>query len=306
VTFADKLRKIDVGRVPTISETVKDPSIRASELVSIATDKYVVPIGPPRASSLQDACMRMHVLGVKYEKTRTEWGDFQSKLMFGIGNSLHYWIQNTGDVLGNNRLGWWHCLACGKDRPNFGPPPTIKCPHCNARPEASIYREHHVDPFGDYPVSGSPDMFIQAKKALFRVLELKSMNGEDFEKLKAPLAPHEWQVRTYSWKCSKDKKLPVKIDSSAGYVLYISKKNFKNQFPMKLFIVHEDKSVLKIIKEKVALYRDGIEHFPEKIPSRAIACGKSGLTCYQAKQCPVLKECFDHGPKLDAKMQLKA
>lgn len=294
MSFADRVRKIITDgeeRRTTDPDTQKDAASLAAEFVTLGSSKFVDSIGPPRASSLHDDCMRKRVLGVKLERMSTEWVGVKDRIVYGIGNALHTWIQNTPDILGDLRWGWWKCTGCWTVQ--FGMSPKRGCKKCGAFADAYVYREHEIKATPAWPVTGHPDMFVMRSKML-RILEAKSIAGDEFEKLVAPYARHEWQIMTYMWKCSEDKDLPVPVDGEIGYVLYITKKVGKT-FPMKMFTVQKNTEILKQIKQKVTSYKKGIEYFPDKMPAVAFDCKNTDFNGAKAKFCPVLQDCLTYG-----------
>jgi hypothetical protein len=269
-----------------------DPSALAAHHVKmVAVNEKAFRIMHPRASSLYKACMRMHVLGFKSVQFKSEWSTVKTRLLFGLGNAIHFWIQNSPDVFADRRLGWWKCLACGNVR-GFGRPPRNKCPHCNASPEAAIYWEHTLKAKGRHPVSGHPDLFIEKMKNVIRVLEIKSINGTEFKKLIAPMIDHEWQTQTYMWKCSTDKTLPIDVDPNMGYIMYVSKKHMAKELPFKMFQIKRSEPLLKRIKAKVTTFKKGIDHYPEQVPEPIHECVSKDFTNWRANTCALKKECL--------------
>jgi len=277
----------------TEADKSNDPAVVASANIELAAEKETGAIGAPRASGLYGACMRMHVLGTEFNRTKTQWSSFRGKLTFGLGNAFHYWMQNEPDLFGNRRRGWWRCRACNRIR-YFGAPPKTKCEFCGARKEATVYQEHFMELREPFMVTRHQDLFLEKHKGVFRVVEAKSMNGERFEALKAPMAPDEWQIQTYMWGSQFDKKLPVDIDHDVGYLCYISKKEFAKILPVKMFVVERNQYTVNMIKGKLKEYQDGIKHFPEQLPAPASACKKSNFESYAAKKCPVADLCKEY------------
>jgi rubrerythrin len=264
----------------------------AAENIQLIAEPEEQDVRWPRASSLYDACMRMHAIGTKQMKTRKQWISVQQRVTYGIGNALHYWIQNTPDVLGAKRRGWWKCLACGKIA-GFGAPPRKKCPSCKARKEALEYHEHYLRVQGPlWFVTGHVDMFLEKEK-VFRVLEVKTIDGDRFEDLVAPLAEHEWQLQTYMWGlnlpgCGP----PVPVDADVGYVLYLSKKHpGAKKLPVKMYPVKRSPGLIDRIEAKLTLYTEGLRDYPKNLPDPIEECQNGGFTGYRAKTCPCLAEC---------------
>lgn len=249
----------------------------------------------PRASSLYKECMRMTVLGYMEKKRVTNYVSMKQRITYGKGNAYHWWAQNTPDLFGDNRVGYWKCYACGKIR-YFGSPPKKPCHHCGASNEATFYHEHYMVSEGDYLLTGHPDMFLRQNNKIY-VTELKSIQYADFEKLKDALVEHKWQVLSYLMGLPNDKGIPVQIDPTVGLVVYISKAEAKKAFPVKIFEVHPDTYIQDQITEKLALFVRGISDYPNNLPDVNLKCPSSGWDSYQAKTCPVINECIHNYKK---------
>ena len=297
MTFAKKVQRLK-GKASSsdtikreLEDEIEDPAALAANHIEMHS-KWVhgYNIGRPRASSIHKACIRMHVIGTVKKLGKQEITTVRTRLLWGYGNAYHWWVQNTPDVFGLRRLGWWKCYACGKVL-YFGYPPKQECKFCGASPRAAFYHEHSLKLESPFPVSGHPDLFLDVHK-LIRVVEAKTMNGADFVKLVAPLADHEFQCQTYMWGCARDKNLPVKIDPEVGYILYISKKSIRSALPFKMFKVRKNASILKQIKAKCRSYRVGVEDYPKSLPDPHDECLRNEFRNYMAKHCVSRKECL--------------
>ena len=274
-------------------EKSNDPSLLAVERLNIAPQTETQFISPPRASGLHNACMRQLVLGVQNKIRKKDFLSNGDLVTYGIGRAMHTWVQNSNDVLGKRRRGYWRCLACGAIR-QFGAPPTTKCPKCGANPEASLYHEFFGKITKPFYIQGHPDMFLEVAPGIIRVVEIKSMAGAQFDTLRSPLAQHEWQVLSYLLVLQYDRKLPVKVDSKLGYVLYISKKQAgKGKLPYKMFAVKRNPATMAVVKGKLLEYKTGIEGGP--LPKVKNSCFKSNFSNYESKFCPVRKLCLEAG-----------
>lgn len=292
MSFADRIIKWKKSEV-ALSDVEKsgDPSALAAEFVQFGTEREDQLVSYPRASCLYDDCMRMRVLGKVHHAVYRQWSSFRDRITFGIGNALHYWVQNTPDVLGSRRIGWWKCLACG-NIVFFGPPPTRRCPQCGALKGALEYHEHSLKIEKPLFLTGHPDMFVKVKPTVYRVVEIKSITGEQFPTLAAPLIQHQWQIQSYMWACSLDGSgLPIVIDPSVGYLLYISKKDSAKKLPVKVFPVERDEAMLIRIKHKLQTFKNGYLHYPKNLPPLLSICERTDFDCWRAKTCPVLKWC---------------
>lgn len=290
MAFTRKLRVADSQMCSglTAAEKAGDEIVVASENISLNWNSETHPIGKPRASSLYQACMRAHVIGSKENLSQKRWASFGQKLIFGFGNAIHEWAQNSPDLFGERRFGWWRCAACNKVL-YFGPPPKSPCPFCKAKVGAIRYHEHFFNMHGDLLVSGHLDLFIK-KMAMFRIVELKTMNDKDFLELIVPLVAHSWQIQTYMLGANES-NLPVNIDTNLGYVLYISKKWKKGQFPIKMYPVKKDEHLILRIKKKLGTFKLGMADYPGSLPDLIGECKRGELRNYRAKFCAALPFC---------------
>lgn len=270
-----------------------DPVTVASTMVNMSMEKEIGRITGPRASALYQDCMRLRVLGVILKRKNTAWLSLPDRVIFGIGSAIHWWMQNTPDVFGRRRVGWWRCLACNSVL-YFGYPPKKKCSKCGARSEAIHYEEHGMAvQTEELMLTGHPDMFWEKAKGVWRVLEFKSISGDMFPNLKAPLIDHQWQIQMYMHGLQYDTNLPIKIDGSVGYVVYISKKDTPGRLPLKAFPVKRDEDLIERATAKVNSFMEGVKKYPEDVPSPHTDCVKSEFQSYRANTCPVKKECAE-------------
>jgi hypothetical protein len=245
----------------------------------------------PRASSIMKSCLRYHVIGTKFRLNKKEYIGPRSRLLWGYGNAYHFWVQNTDDVFGKRRVGFWKCRGCGEVT-HVGGPPVDNCPKCNALPEAYVYREHHMILRGKYPVSGHPDMLILVRGGLIRVVEIKTIKLDEFEKLEVPLADHEEQCQCYMWGLPQDKTIPFEIDPEIGYVLYISKVHMMKKLPFKMFHVRRNPKIIEMIKDRAGQYKRAVLKYPEHLPPVFHECDRGDFRNYRAKSCACREECL--------------
>ena len=273
---------------PVLSEIEKvgAPEAIASIYCHTEADSSQKPIGPPRASSIYDCCVRFHSIGFKCNYPEYRYVNVSSRVTFSLGNSIHTWIQNTPDVLGDKRTGWWRCQAC---RHTFwGTAPSGYCLSCGAPDLVLSYREHNLHTLEPYPSSGHPDMFIKVEDK-YRVVEIKTIAGEAFDKLFAPLVEHRWQIQHYMWGCSEDQQIPVEVDPLVGYILYVSKKPSWKTLPYKMFVEVKSNDILKKIKGKLKEFHSSLANPSYCAPLQE--CVDSDFTSTKAKWCSVKKYC---------------
>jgi len=265
----------------------EDPSALASYFVDVSTKEETSPIGFPRASNLYDCCIRQLVIGTKTRvRTKNVLGLTQ-KIIFGYGNAVHFWLQNS-DLLFKERRGLWRCSSCGWISP-FGPQWKDKCKKCGARKTAFVYHEFPLKVnTNKYKMTGHPDMFIEVNGRL-RVVEIKSINGDDFSKLIIPAIDYTWQINSYIWAARRDRRL--KNVSKKGYVVYITKQVVPGSFPVKYFPITTSDEILRRIKNKLQAYTIGLRDYPGNLPIKHTQCSRNAR-CYRARSCPVQIECF--------------
>lgn len=266
-----------------------DPFILASSNIANVTKVEYREILQPRASSIYDSCMRMHVICTVLKKRQKVYYSIKDIVTFGIGNAVHYWAQNYPDLYGVERYGFWKCRACGYIS-EFGSPQKNKCQKCKANVESWAYHE-----FGDsikVPLQFSfhVDMFKKFED-VYRIREIKTISRDAFNALKAPLIQHEYQMMTYVLGCYYSKKFPVKLDIHNSYIDYISKEHTSKTIPIKTFMVKTNKIVIQNIKHKLELYKIGIKDYPKSIPAKDDTCERKNYDCWKAKTCPVVVEC---------------
>lgn len=268
--------------------SVGDTSARlVVKLVNTGARRDVQVISRPRSSSLYDACMRMHVLAKKYKVKKVSPVSLQSRITYGIGDCVHSWIQNTDALFSDEaRHGWWSCPICGR-RLHFGTKRKRICPRCRAKTEG-IYTEHVIKTGHPFVCGGHPDLFLLVDGKL-RVAELKTIAVDQFKTLVAPKIEHNWQIQYYMWSGAKDKTLPMKIDGSVGYVVYIAKQEVRSSFPIKIFDVQKDKLIVKQFKSKLRIYSEAVKE--GYLPAPEDRCYESDWSHYKATSCPVMREC---------------
>jgi len=289
MTFAKRVIRFQSQVKSLEIDKISDPLAVASHFLSMEAAKEEVAIREPRASAVYDGCMRKCVLGTKHSLAEKRYTNVKSKFLFGMGNAVHYWLQNTPDIFGSERYGWWRCLACGKVRYEFGPPPRTKC-SCGASVAATVYHEHQVEIHEPVIVTGHLDMFVKVQTK-YRVVDFKTIEGEHFKRLAAPLIENLWQIQTYMWAASQDQKIPVEIDSRVGYIAYVSKKDFEGMLPVKMFPVKRDEELLDRIKSKLMLYKKGLKDFPKNVPAMVDDCPKNDFNNWRFKSCVAQQYC---------------
>ena len=257
-------------------------------------------IGIPRASSIDKACMRMHVLLSKSNIPKKEYLGFGDRLTFAWGDAFHIMAQNTNVVLkAQYRRGWWRCMSCNTIL-GFGASPNkdYRCKKCNSRREAIIYHEHSMVVDDPFYLTGHPDMFVEfGQKGLLTITEFKTMAGHMFKKLDKPLAEHVCQITSYMMGGDKDVstlKIPpmYKINTEYAIIIYITKEAIaKGTKPFKAFRVRRNKIFEGMLLEKLQAFKMGYENYPNNIPEPESLCSHNKFQSSISKDCPALAQC---------------
>lgn len=242
----------------------------------------------PRASGLYKDCMRQLVLCTQFEVPLVSWVDYSLKIVFEIGNAVHFWAQNTPVIFGKNRYGFWECLSCGSVS-TFGTAPS-RCNKCGANKKAISYKEYSLSMTTPYYITGHPDLFRKGENGQFHVVEIKTIDGNLFDSLVAPNIEHSWQVHAYMWSCARTKlESNIKVSPNLGYITYISKTRKVKELPTKTFKVKYDAHIMNTIKKKLREYKIGIEG--GELPPVNQLCLNSNFDNYMARGCPVISKC---------------
>lgn len=288
-----KLRQLEGYNKLNLTDIEKsgNPEAITTQLIRVKDVSRPKRIIYPRASGIYKDCMRAYALGNLYKLKVNEYITFARQLTFDIGNAIHDWLQNSNDYFGEQRRGYWKCTSCNR-LTYFSSPRKENCVNCGARPSAFRYEEALLILKEPYNISGHPDLFLEPEhiKGTIRIMEFKTMEGEKFAALKAPLIEHVWQVNTYMWMCSEDPTiLPAKIDNKLAYITYIAKKEKRGMLPMKTFLIRKDEDVIDGIKKKLEVFNKAVKtRIP---PTPLLECVKTGFNGWSSKYCPVREFC---------------
>ena len=272
-------------------DTVTDPIMLAHRLInteSVTSARYFD--HKLRMSAMHNVCVRSQLLGYRNNIVGRENLPVSMRVTFDIGNAIHHFLQNGEDYLGKNRLGWWRCNACRHTR--FGRKPLDKCPGCGCSHKATEYVEHVLNLPKDIPVSGHVDCFMEVAPGDIRVVDFKTINGEEFEALTNPKPEHCIQVIGYMHYLQMDESLPVRVNPERGMVLYVSKKHSGKGLPFKMFHVGKDKLFLNLIENKVVDFKKGLE-CPDYLPPPLQSCLLSGFKSASCRACTSYQFCID-------------
>lgn len=257
-------------------------------------------VGFPRASRIDHDCMRQLVLMAHNKITKVkEVLDFNSRMTFAWGNSLHSTIQNTELVFKDTtKRGWWRCLACNKIV-GFGkkPSPEYKCKFCGARSEALVYHEHYIEVKTPFYMTAHPDLTNEVTPKELLLCEIKSIAKDAFKKLEKPVGEHVLQGTSYLFTIDKNESklvLPPKyeVNTDEMHILYVTKEALRpDTKAYKIFRVRRNKIYQGVIEEKLYAFKEGYENYPNKLPAVESICMGSKFSGTLSKECVVSHIC---------------
>jgi len=269
-------------------DSISDPLLLATALLKIERarretyySKYL------RCSEIARVCVRENAIGWHYGMKKVEFINESSQLTFDIGTAVHRFMQNSGSYFGKDFLGWRECLACGSTV--FGSFSQGRCQKCNAPGKASRYIEKEFKIPSPLPLSGHIDGFLKVCGGDVRIVDLKTINGPDFDALCSPIGDHVAQVVSYMIGCEESNDLPVAVNLESAFLIYISKKHEAKSIPVKAFHVRRMKSVEDSIRKDLEAFNAALS--TGKLPAPIDACRRSGFKSYRARSCAVSSYC---------------
>lgn len=241
-------------------------------------------------------CPRMYALADRIKaQPEDEWLTTSQTMTFQIGRdqerNIVQWLADMGKVFGH-----WKCVNCGSMY-SFRPRPT-ECTSCGFK------RFEHKEVRFESKACGAScgiDMLAAFGEAKLRVVELKTIDKDQFKDLKAPLSEHKWRTELYL-KIIADSDSPwsSRINTEEATILYVSKGGFGTLDPdLKVWGLHESFSPFKeyVIKrndESVeSLFRraEVVKRFRSKEIGMPSGLCPTALS-KRAKDCPMRKVCF--------------
>lgn len=177
------------------------------------------------------------------------------KVTFAIGESYHDMIRNVW--LRNIAVGNWKCPHC-EYKIEFSKLPKIKCPTCGS--DKWVYDEVGFKST-ELDITGSIDFIADLQMQKSVIVEIKSMDKDQFAELIAPLAEHRVRTNLYLKIIdSSESKLKERITLDHARVIYVSKgygkKDINGKFtPFKEYIVQRNDDVLEPYTKKAIMMK---------------------------------------------------
>jgi len=198
------------------------------------------------------------------------------RIVWALGRAAERHVRDSLlDSMRGNAVGVWSCV-CGKKSRLGKFQQEDKCGTCQS--PLSIYGEHRaVSPSGN--VSGSIDFLYQDEVEDYGVLEIKSIQKADYEKLTAPLTSHRDQCNFYVH-LLRLRGLRV----ARASVLYVAKDAVSGS-PYKVYEIP-----LEIQPSVLQAHKDAEESFQEEIPAKRSGCGTPSSPI--ARKCSQCAMCF--------------
>ena len=239
-----------------------------------------------RLSEVDDLCPREWVIGHLTDNPRMDTHHFSTVCMMDMGSSLHHWIQNSPVYFGERLLGYWRCLACNNIR-RFGVRPTEPCEVCNALPAATQYEEWMCRMEKPYRVVMKLDAILRMSQNVYRFGDIKTTGKE----VLAPAGKDVAQLVGYMFFYQfvpEEKKLPVPIDTSCGYLFYFTK-IFNVRAPVKTFAVRPNQTLCNALQAKAEYFTIGVDE--GILPPPINVCLGTAFTGTRARSCAQCSAC---------------
>jgi hypothetical protein len=227
------------------------------------------------------------ILDLKKQKPKDEYIAPATKVAFEQGESLHHLARNNW--LRSVAIGDWKCPMCGHKH-YFTLAPKADCPKCGMKGSAFLYSEVEIK--SEHYIWGNLDLIIDEGLDKHCMVEIKTIDKDQFKELKMPLAEHRLRTNLYL-ELIRTSTLPEKdhINQDYARILYISKgygaKNDDGKVsPFREFKVSYELSLLKPYIEKAQL----VKLFREtgKIPKRICPSAMGP----RVKACSVGADCW--------------
>lgn len=164
-------------------------------------------------------CPRFYALADRENfKGKDRWLSTSEAVTFQMGRDLERnvvgWFADMGKVVGH-----WSCVACGRLH-QFQTRP-FNCEGCGGT------RFDHKEVRFVSAKNGAScgiDMLLALGDPKLRIVELKTMDKDQFKALKAPLAEHSWRSKLYPRIVAEsDQPWASMVDTSRVTILYVSK-----------------------------------------------------------------------------------
>ncbi len=242
-------------------------------------------------------CARMYGLAdLTGTEKSAEWLTTSQAVTYELGHLLEAriinWFADIGIAYSN-----WQCQSCGNTFEFCKRP--VDCEHCG---NTGFRPENYRVTSAKTGISCGLDLMLRMKdQPLLRLIEIKTMDKDEFKELKAPLAEHRIRTNLYMRCIEESDDWPsAKINFKQAIILYVTKGGFgvKDPQPAK-WGLHDSFSPFK----EYAIERNDSDTDELVTPAYRLLQfrnGKEGLAgpicstalTERAKTCPLRKACF--------------
>lgn len=211
------------------------------------------------------------------------------QVAFDNGEDLHDRVRD--DWLRTYAVGDWRCPHCNH-KVIFSKAPKVPCPKCGDKNWRYSEVVFDVPTFG---ISGSIDFIVDLGRGKHSIVEIKSMDKDQFNELAAPLSEHRIRTCLYLHMIKEHGGYAGRIDTEKAYILYVSKgfgvkhADMGKVLPFKEFQISSGAANIDVILKpaldlKVWREKEVKDSYPKGVCSTVV--------CSRAKQCSVSKQCF--------------
>lgn len=207
------------------------------------------------------------------------------RVMWKLGRAVeaHIRDQYIQNVRYHNVHGAWECTCHQPTRIEGFHRNDVTCSNCGG--PLNTYAERPLFDH-DLGIVGNPDMIVYHNEA-FVVLEIKSMNPEQWDALSGPLGDHVFQAGMYYDLLLKEGKR-----AHQQVVFIYCTKKFKYGSPYKEYHVDVSAPHLRAIRDAAKAHVQQLRESQESntLPPRVL-CTTPSSTC--ARDCPAVSACFN-------------
>lgn len=217
------------------------------------------------------------------------------RITFDHGRSMETNLRNNW--LRDAVVGNWKCSVCGHVHELFGKAPKVKCKCGYHQWEYDEVR--FLSPTSG--ISGGLDILVDVGETKLRIVELKSIDKDEFKKLEAPLAEHKFRTSLYLRLADEsDQHISERVNTKSAHILYVSKSfGFKDETlkaagikdspfsPFKEFVIPRNDEITDTPVAKARVLHSWRKH------KQGMPCGvcPNGLI-KRAQSCTAVGPCF--------------
>ena len=239
------------------------------------------------SSIVNPNCMRKLLLGSRDNMpVYRPWMKSSDKILWAMGRACEAHIRSQFITARAKKgiYGVWSCVCGVTSRTGYYS--SCVCDKCGK--DADVYGEYRVENH-EVMLSGQIDLLVQLANERLVVVETKSMNKDEFDKLEAPVPAHILQALAY-------RRLLIETGFNMAdevCIVYASKGYVFKGSVYKEFCVNTGStsltSFMRVVDTMWDIARDTAEHRRNRtLPDRV--CSHVGDT--KAKQCHKVAECF--------------